>query len=106
MVGLACMGKSDDEQKAIQKSKRVTNNQTGMDTATFGAGCFWCVEAIFQRLNGVEKVQSGYSGGHVKNPSYKEVCTGLTGHAEVLQITYDSKIIRFEELLEVFLADP
>ena len=73
-----------------------------MDTATFGAGCFWCVEAIFQRLNGVEKVQSGYSGGHVKNPSYKEVCTGLTGHAEVLQIVYDPKLISFEELLEVF----
>lgn len=73
-----------------------------MEKATFGAGCFWCVEAVFQRLKGVEKVESGYSGGHVKNPGYKEVCTGDTGHAEVCQITYDPEQIGFKELLEVF----
>ena len=72
------------------------------EIATFGAGCFWCVEAIFQSLNGVDKVVSGYSGGHVKNPGYKEVCKGLTGHAEVVQISFDPSIISFKELLEVF----
>lgn len=73
-----------------------------LDTATFGAGCFWCVEAVFQDLNGVHKVVSGYSGGKIKNPTYREVCSGLTGHAEVIQIHYDSSIISFDELLEVF----
>ncbi|HMV09811.1 MAG TPA: peptide-methionine (S)-S-oxide reductase MsrA [Cyclobacteriaceae bacterium] len=80
----------------------TTENKSGLQTATFGNGCFWCTEAIFQRLNGVEKVVSGYSGGKVKNPTYKEVCSGLTGHAEVIQITYDPKKISFDELLEVF----
>ena len=73
-----------------------------MDTATFGAGCFWCVEAVFQRLDGVISIKSGYAGGTVKNPSYKEVCTGTTGHAEVCQIIYDKSKIKFDELLEVF----
>ncbi|MFN3839968.1 MAG: peptide-methionine (S)-S-oxide reductase MsrA [Cyclobacteriaceae bacterium] len=73
-----------------------------LSVATFGSGCFWCTEAIFQRVKGVEKVQSGYSGGKVKNPTYKEVCSGLTGHAEVIQITYDPATITFDELLEIF----
>jgi len=73
-----------------------------LELATFGAGCFWCVEAIFQRVEGVEKVVSGYAGGHVKNPGYKEVCQGTTGHAEVCQLSYDPKVVSFEELLEVF----
>jgi peptide-methionine (S)-S-oxide reductase len=72
------------------------------DTATFGTGCFWCTEAVFQELKGVYKVTSGYSGGTVKNPSYEDVCTGSTGHAECLQIIYDPKVISFDELLEVF----
>ena len=72
------------------------------DTATFGTGCFWCTEAIFQELKGVLKVTSGYSGGTVKNPSYEDVCSGTTGHAECLQIIYDPKVISFDELLEVF----
>jgi peptide-methionine (S)-S-oxide reductase len=70
--------------------------------ATFGTGCFWCTEAVFEGLEGVEKVTSGYSGGNVKNPSYKEICTGRTGHAEVCQIHFNPDIISFEELLEVF----
>lgn len=70
--------------------------------ATLAAGCFWCVEAVFQQLKGVEKVESGYMGGNIKNPSYKDVCTGQTGHAEVIQITYNPQKISFEELLEVF----
>jgi peptide-methionine (S)-S-oxide reductase len=79
-----------------------TKNEKGIDTVTFGAGCFWCVEAVFQRLDGVMSVKSGYSGGSVKNPSYKEVCNGTTGHAEVAQITYDKSKISFDELLQVF----
>ncbi|MGE0772189.1 MAG: peptide-methionine (S)-S-oxide reductase MsrA [Cyclobacteriaceae bacterium] len=70
--------------------------------ATFGAGCFWCTEAVFLDLKGVSKVVSGYAGGKVKNPTYREVTTGLTGHAEVAQITYDPTVITYEELLEVF----
>jgi peptide-methionine (S)-S-oxide reductase len=72
------------------------------ETATFGGGCFWCTEAIFKSLKGVETVESGYSGGKLKNPTYKEVCSGLTGHAEVIQITFDPSVIGFKELLEVF----
>ncbi|WBO85941.1 peptide-methionine (S)-S-oxide reductase MsrA [Hymenobacter yonginensis] len=73
-----------------------------MEKATFGAGCFWCVEAVFQDLEGVEKAVSGYSNGRIANPTYREVCSGLTGHAEVIQITYDPAIISFEQLLEIF----
>ena len=73
-----------------------------IEEATFGAGCFWCVEAVFQELVGVESVSSGYSGGQVQNPTYKEVCAGTTGHAEVARIVYDSKKVNFKELLEVF----
>ena len=79
-----------------------------MAVATFGAGCFWCVEAAFQQLKGVSSVVSGYSGGNVENPSYKQVCTGSTGHAEVCQIDYDPEKISYEELLDVFfeIHDP
>lgn len=73
-----------------------------LDTITFGAGCFWCVEAVYQRLKGVNSVTSGYMGGGLKNPTYREVCSGLTGHAEVCQITYNPQVISFETLLEVF----
>ncbi|SNR30650.1 peptide-methionine (S)-S-oxide reductase [Hymenobacter mucosus] len=79
-----------------------TNTSLRMEQATFGAGCFWCVEAVFQNLKGVEKVVSGYTGGRIANPTYKEVCSGLTGHAEVIQITYDPAQISFSELLEIF----
>ncbi len=73
-----------------------------MEQATFGGGCFWCTEAVFQNLNGVSKVISGYMGGQKENPTYKEICTGDTGHAEIIQIEYDEKEIRFEDLLVVF----
>jgi peptide-methionine (S)-S-oxide reductase len=72
------------------------------DTATFGTGCFWCTEAVFQELKGVQKVTSGYSGGHVKNPTYEQVCEKNTGHAEVVHIVYNPDEISFEDLLEVF----
>ncbi len=74
------------------------------DVATLGGGCFWCLEAVFEQLLGVEKVESGYSGGWVSNPSYQQVCTGTTGHAEVIQVTYDPHVISFGELLEVFFT--
>jgi peptide-methionine (S)-S-oxide reductase len=72
------------------------------DTVTFGTGCFWCTEAIFQELKGVLSVTSGYMGGQVANPTYEEVCTGTTGHAECLQIVFDTAVISYDELLKVF----
>jgi peptide-methionine (S)-S-oxide reductase len=84
----------------LKESPEMTTQSP--DTITLGAGCFWCVEAIFEQLEGVISVESGYSGGHVKNPSYKEVCTGTTGHAEVCQVVYDPGVISFLEILEVF----
>lgn len=80
----------------------ATTDTTGVATATFGSGCFWCTEAVFQNLNGVKSVVSGYAGGHVENPTYEQVCSGDTGHAEVIQIQYDPKIVSYPELLEVF----
>ena len=87
--------------------KEMNNNHSNgtahkSETATFGAGCYWCTEAQFQQLKGVEKVESGFSGGQVDNPTYKQVCTGTTGHAEVCNITYDPSIISFDELLAAF----
>ncbi len=96
----SCSSQKDQSTQEIDQSqKEITGN---MDTATFGAGCFWCVEAVFQQIKGVEKVVSGYSGGTIKNPGYKEICTGRTGHAEVCQIIYDPKQVSFKELLEAF----
>lgn len=77
-------------------------NNINTDTATLGAGCFWCVEAVFQQLEGVLKVYSGYTGGHVPNPTYEQVCSKNTGHVEVCQIVYDPAKITYDELLEVF----
>ena len=75
-----------------------------METAIFAGGCFWCTEAVFQRLNGVGEVVPGYTGGSIKNPAYREICTGRTGHAEAIKITFDPDKINFTELLEVFFA--
>lgn len=95
-----------EQSKAFQKMNQNTaDNKTNgktLDTATFGAGCFWCVEAQFQQLQGVEKVESGYSGGHIPNPTYKQVCTGTTGHAEVINVYYDPSVLSFDELLAAF----
>lgn len=74
------------------------------ETATLAGGCFWCLEAVFAELRGVERVVSGYSGGSVPNPTYEQVCTGTTGHAEVVQVTFDPQIVSFRELLEIFFA--
>lgn len=73
-----------------------------IQTATLGSGCFWCTEAIFERVKGVTSVEPGYSGGHIKNPAYREVCNGTTGHAEVIQLRFDKSIISYPEILEIF----
>ena len=77
-------------------------DNAALEQATFGAGCFWCVEAVFQRLKGVVTVESGYAGGRIDNPTYEQICTGTTGHAEVCQLKYDPKKVTYPELLEVF----
>lgn len=77
-------------------------NDKRYETATIGGGCFWCTEAVFQQLKGVKRVQPGYSGGRRQNPSYEQVCSGATGHAEVIQIEYDPEVISFDEILDVF----
>lgn len=93
----------NDNRNADKEVKTMNTIQPERnDTATFGAGCFWCVEAIFQRVEGVVQVESGYSGGHTKNPTYKEVCSGNTGHAEVCRIIFDTSKVTYPELLEIF----
>jgi peptide-methionine (S)-S-oxide reductase len=103
MTLFSCSNASESvkEEMLSQKTEDIMNTE-GMDTATFGAGCFWWIDAVFQELKGVQSVSSGYAGGFVKNPSYKEVCTGRTGHAEVAQIVFDPEVISFDDLLEVF----
>jgi peptide-methionine (S)-S-oxide reductase len=80
------------------------NNSGARETITIGGGCFWCTEAIFEQLKGVEKVESGYSGGHRPDPTYEQVCTGTTGHAEVSQITFDPKVIPLKDVLVIFFT--
>jgi peptide-methionine (S)-S-oxide reductase len=90
--------------KTTKKEDNMLNMTNDKETIVLGGGCFWCVEAVFAELKGVEKVVSGYSNGSVKNPTYKEVCSGLTGHAEVVQVTFDPKNISLTEILEVFFT--
>ena len=103
---LSCSGQ-DKKEKTNKKSK-VKMENSNLKQITFGGGCFWCVESSFNLLKGVESAVSGYSGGTKQNPTYEEVCTGETGHAEVVQITYDPKIITYDQLMDVFffLHDP
>lgn len=98
--------KHDDKAADSLSNKSIT--MKNIDVATLGGGCYWCLEAIFQRLDGVEKVESGFSGGKIKNPAYREVCSGLTGHAEVVQVYYDTAKVSFTEILKVFfeMHDP
>ncbi len=93
---------SSTQQESHTMSTHPVSHNDALETATFGAGCFWCVEAVFQRLDGVESVASGYSGGHVDKPTYRQVCDGTTGHAEVIQIQFDPSKISYEDLLYVF----
>lgn len=103
---VSCAQQSSPAEKETMKKKEITMSTSAIpgktDTATFANGCFWCTEAIFEQLDGVISAVSGYTGGHVENPTYKQVCTGETGHAEALQIVYDPAKISFDELLEVF----
>src|SRR6267142_1044919 len=86
----------------IAEDKIMNSSTNHTEIATFGGGCFWCTEAIFQMIPGVKSVASGYAGGTKENPTYKEVCTGTTGHAEVIQVEYDPKIVSYEKLLDTF----
>ncbi len=98
-----CMLACGQKSKNFDSTQIMSENQK-YEVATLGAGCFWCVEAVFQRLQGVVSVKSGYAGGTKPNPTYKEVCTGTTGYVEVCQITFDPSIISYSEILEVFWA--
>ena len=102
---MSCNGQ---KKETIAKTNSKKMNKENLQQITFGGGCFWCVESCFNMLKGVDSAISGYSGGNIKNPTYEEVYTGSTGHAEVVQISYDPKIISYEQLLDVFffLHDP
>jgi peptide-methionine (S)-S-oxide reductase len=108
LLGIAAFSQSAQSQSTRNQQSRVmTTNESsavpvGLAKATFGTGCFWCTEAMFETLDGVQGAVSGYEGGAKPNPTYKEVCSGSTGHAECIQITYDPTRISFDELLEVF----
>jgi len=100
----SCQAK-EKEMNTAQINEPVTMDvKDGLETATFAGGCFWCTEAVFLELDGVKSVKSGYIGGKTVNPTYKDICTGETGHAEAIQITFDPKKISFGELMEIFFA--
>lgn len=101
-ITLAGCNQSPSQNNKNLKDKMDQSQDSKLQTTTFGSGCFWCTEAIFERVKGVSSVISGYSGGTVPDPTYEQVCTGKTGHAEVIQIKYDSSVISFDELLEIF----
>ncbi len=111
ILGLAGVATGQERTRTAQahaKGKTMTDAENTSTTAvktekaTFGGGCFWCLEAVFERIPGVKAAVSGYAGGHVPNPSYEMVCTGLTGHAEVVQVEYDPAVVSYEKLLNVF----
>jgi peptide-methionine (S)-S-oxide reductase len=93
---------SKDDAKSVPVQRKTDPVLPQLETATFGSGCFWCTEGIFDQVQGVQSVVSGYSGGHTKNPSYTQVCSGTTGHAEVVQITFDPRVVSYTDLLEIF----
>lgn len=101
---VACAGDDGRTPPPPTTSAKKTMSVSQRDTATLGGGCFWCIEAVYQLLDGVELVESGYCGGSVKDPSYKEVCTGTTGHVEVCRVTFDPSVVTFEDILQVFFA--
>jgi peptide-methionine (S)-S-oxide reductase len=107
IITMVCTASCAANKNEVMQETAIETTTTGdasapNDTATFGTGCFWCTEAIFQQLEGVQQVTSGYSGGFTENPSYKEVCSGTTGHAECLRVIYNPAVISYDELLEVF----
>lgn len=100
---IAAMATASCDAQAPKRSDQAPTTKSGkLELATFGGGCFWCTEAVFEKVKGVDKVVSGYAGGFVPNPTYKQVCTGQTGHAEVIQMTFDPAVIAYEDLLEIF----
>jgi peptide-methionine (S)-S-oxide reductase len=101
-IGISCQ--SQQRETNVRTNEDESMITAKIETATFSGGCFWCTEAVFLELKGVQKVQPGYSGGFTKNPTYKDISTGTTGHAEVIEITYDANVISFGTLLEVFFA--
>lgn len=103
-ICLTSCGQTQTTEKSASKMNDENVNASHLDTATVGGGCFWCTEAQYQLLDGVVSVSSGYSGGNVKNPSYKEVCTGRTGHAEVTQVIYDITKLNYTDILEAFFS--
>lgn len=106
LISISCQPKEKEKENLISENTEPIKMELekGMEVATFGGGCFWCTEAIFLELDGVKKVESGYIGGKTKNPTYEEVSSGTTGHAEATQITFDPKKISFGELLEIFFS--
>jgi peptide-methionine (S)-S-oxide reductase len=106
LITISCQSKEKEQEQLISEIKEPIKMEVekGLEIATFGGGCFWCTEAIFLELDGVKKVESGYTGGKTENPTYEEVSTGTTGHAEATQITFDPNKISFGELLEIFFA--
>ena len=102
IITLTGCKQTSSQNQENEKANMNQVNDSKLETATFGSGCFWCTEAIFERIKGVTSVVSGYTGGKVDNPSYEEVCTGKTGHAEVIQIKFDSAVVSYDELLEIF----
>lgn len=88
----------------MEPKQSSANGSPGQELATLGGGCFWCLDAVYRELKGVIQVESGYAGGHVANPTYRQVCTGTTGHAEVVQLAFDPAVITFREILEVFFT--
>jgi peptide-methionine (S)-S-oxide reductase len=88
----------------VLMNEGVSRSSSPREVATLGGGCFWCLEAVYEELRGVEKVESGYSGGTVPNPTYRQVCSGMTGHAEVVRVTFDPEVVSYREVLEVFFT--
>jgi peptide-methionine (S)-S-oxide reductase len=103
---IAFMGCLPQEEALLKvnskKSEEIAKNKTSMEISIIGGGCFWCTEAVFERIEGIKDVVSGYAGGEVLNPTYKQICTGTTGHAEVIKITFDPSIISFSKILNLF----
>lgn len=99
----SCQQEAPGKQALLVNNLEKTNMEN-LDTITLGGGCFWCIEAVFQRLEGVKAVRSGYAGGKIKNPTYKEVCSGLTGHAEVVEVVYDPAVVTYRDILKVFFT--
>lgn len=103
-ANVSCVAKDNSLAEIDNKNNIQVEITKGMEIATFAGGCFWCTEAIFLEIDGVEKVVSGYIGGTTKNPTYRDICSGTTGHAEAIQITFDPKKVAYEDLLEVFFG--